>query len=56
MAIALAAGGAAVMASGATGGYRHIRMEFGGCPTGVTLMASGAVGCGADVITIFSSG
>ena len=56
MAIALAAGSAAIVASGAAGGYRHIGMEFGRCPTGVALMAGGAVGCGADVITIFASG
>ena len=31
-------------------------MEFGRCPTGVALMAGGAIGCGADVITIFAGG
>ena len=56
MAIALATGGAAIVASGAAGSDRHIGVEFGRCPTGVALMASRAVGRGADVAGIFARG
>ena len=50
MAAVLAAGNRAVVATRTARADRNIRMQLGRRPTGVTLVASGAVGCGGDVV------
>ena len=46
----LAARNRAVMAACTTGGYRHIGMKLGRCPTGIALVAGRAVGRRCDMV------
>ena len=56
MIIALAGSYRAIVATGATGSYRYIRMELGRCPTGVALVAGGAVRRGTEVAGTLAAG